>query len=104
MPLTPPEVRALLRLARLERADPRATPLADDPTLERLSAEIGRILDHVRSLEGVPTDGIPPSPHGFAIAPRVRADTPSTDLDAEDALTGAPKRIGAAVSVPKVVE
>lgn len=100
----PLEMRALLRLARLERADPSAPPLADNEALERLSEEIGRILDHVRSLERVDVEGVAATPHGFDMAPRVRPDTPATDLDAEDALAGTPARIGAAVSVPKVVE
>ena len=104
MALSLPEMRALLRLARLERADPDAPPLADDATLARLATEIGRILDHVRSLEAVSVEGVAATPHGFDVAPRERTDAPATDLDAEDALSGAPARIGAAIAVPKVVE
>lgn len=76
----------------------------DDEALDRLAAELGRILDHVRDLQAVDVEGVPPTRHGVELPSRWRSDEAKPSIDRDAGLSGAPARIGDAVAVPKIVE
>jgi aspartyl-tRNA(Asn)/glutamyl-tRNA(Gln) amidotransferase subunit C len=82
-------------LARLRLTDEEA---------ERLTRELGRILEHIDQLERVATDGVPPTEHlGLERLP-LRADEPRTGLAHEDALREAPRRLDEGFAVPAFME
>ncbi len=64
MGVTPEEVRRIAALARLR---------LEAGEVERMSAELSGILDHVRALEGVEEDATPSPPRDLQSAP-LRAD------------------------------
>lgn len=71
---------------------------------EAMARDLEQILGHVRSLDAVDTEGVPPTVHGFARATPLRPDDPAPPLDPEQAVANAPARQGTAFLVPKVLE
>ena len=76
----------------------------EEARLEPLIAELGAILDHVRSIAALDLAGVEPTSHGVPLPPLLREDSPGPTLDTERALEGAPERSGEAFSVPKIIE
>jgi aspartyl-tRNA(Asn)/glutamyl-tRNA(Gln) amidotransferase subunit C len=113
MPIDRDEVRRIARLAQLEWPrvqgkdgewrEPDAH-LLDEVALDALTRDLGKILDHVRSLEAVDVTGVEPTTSGMTLAPRTREDTPGPTLDTARALDQAPARVGDAFAVPRVLE
>lgn len=91
----PSDVAYVAGLARLALPEDEAEAMARD---------LEQILDHVRSLDDLATDGVPPTAHGFEVATPMRADHPVDPLDPELAVANAPERQGTAFLVPKVLE
>ncbi len=89
------DVIRVAELARLELSDDEA---------ERMSAELGLILDHVEALQALDTEGIVPTAHAIPLATPMRADVPEPGIDPDRALANAPRREGDAFAVPKVLE
>ena len=113
MPIDKAEVRRIARLAHLEYPRVQAKDgtwidppdlLIDDATLERLAAELGKILDHVKQLEEVNVEGVEPTSHGVPLPTRTRTDEAKPGITPDRALAGAPMRVGDAVAVPRIVE
>lgn len=113
MPISKDEVRRIARLAHLEH--PRIQDkngawieppelLFDDETLERMAAEIGNILDHVKELDLVEVEGVEGTSHGVPLPALFDEDVARPGLSTERALAAAPARTGASVSVPKIIE
>lgn len=114
MAISKEEVRRIARLAHLEY--PRvagkdgvltepADHLIDDATLEALARDVGNILDHVRELDALDLTGVEPTSHAVRLAPELRADEPRAEpFESERVLEAAPRRVGEAVSVPRIVE
>lgn len=103
--ITADEVRRVARLAYLEL--PRSEPeehLLEGAALADLSLRLEAILGYVAELSQVALDGVPETSHGVPLLPLLRADEAKTELDREDALAGAPKRVHDAFAVPKVIE
>jgi aspartyl-tRNA(Asn)/glutamyl-tRNA(Gln) amidotransferase subunit C len=97
MALTLDEVRRIAALARLKLS-------ADE---ERLFAgQLSAILEHVRDLEGLDLDGVPPMTHALAEGEVVtlRPDTRVPGLSSGEALANAPAREGACFKVPRIIE
>ncbi len=69
-----------------------------------MAKDLEQILGHVRSLDALDTEGVPPTAHGFERATPLRADQPAEPLDPERAVANAPERQGTAFLVPKVLE
>jgi len=88
-------VRQIARLARLRLSD-------DEVTL--FTGQLGAILEYVRQLDAVPTDGIEPLAHPFPVANVLRDDRPTPTFDTEVALRNAPQREGPLFRVPKVLD
>jgi aspartyl-tRNA(Asn)/glutamyl-tRNA(Gln) amidotransferase subunit C len=77
--------------------------LTEDEILS-MTSDLEQILGYVASLEGLDTEGVPPTAHGFELATPLRADVPETPIDPELAVANAPARQGTAFLVPKVLE
>ena len=91
----PSDVAYVAGLARLALSEGEAESMARD---------LEQILEHVRSLDALDTEGVPPTAHGFERATPMRADHPVAPLDPELAVANAPERQGTAFLVPKVLE
>jgi aspartyl-tRNA(Asn)/glutamyl-tRNA(Gln) amidotransferase subunit C len=89
------EVKAVALLARLQLSDAERADMA-----RQLSA----ILDYVRQLQQVNTDGVEPLAHPLPIQNVFRADEPAPSLPVEEALANAPARRGDFYGVPAVLE
>jgi aspartyl-tRNA(Asn)/glutamyl-tRNA(Gln) amidotransferase subunit C len=94
MIVTPEAVAHLAWLARLELRPDEARGLQRD---------LEGILEYVRVLDGVATDGIEATPASDA-APALREDRVRAGVTQEQALANAPERIGEFFAVPPVVE
>lgn len=91
----PEEVAAVATLARLA--------LTEEET-RAMTRDLEQILEHVRSLDALDTEGVPPTAHGFERATPLRPDEPAEPLDPDLAVANAPARQGTAFLVPKVLE
>ena len=72
--------------------------------LDTLAAQLGDILEYVRQLQSVPTDGVEPTSHVLPLADITRADQRLPSLPSEEVVALAPARHGDLVKVPKVIE
>jgi aspartyl-tRNA(Asn)/glutamyl-tRNA(Gln) amidotransferase subunit C len=72
--------------------------------IEAMTRDLEQILAHVASLDALPTDGVPPTLHGFDLPTPLRPDRPAPAMDPELAVGNAPARQGTAFLVPKVLE
>ena len=93
--LTHADVLRVAHLARLELSEDEA---------ERMTTELAQILDHVEALQALDTEGTVPTAHAIPLATPLRPDVPAPAVDAELALSNAPRREGHAFAVPKVIE
>ncbi len=91
----PSDVANVAKLARLAFSDEETEAMAKD---------LEQILGHVRSLDALDTEGVPPTAHGFELATPLRPDCPAEPPDPELAVSNAPARQGTAFLVPKVLE
>ncbi len=89
------EVRRVARLARLRLTGEEVGMLGD---------QLGRILDHMRELEGLDTERVPPTTHVLGLSNILREDEPKPCADPEAMLRNVPAVEGSHVKVPKVIE
>jgi aspartyl-tRNA(Asn)/glutamyl-tRNA(Gln) amidotransferase subunit C len=75
------QVLHVARLARLE--------LSDDE-VERVAAELSKILGHIERIGELDLEGVPPTSHVIEIDSALRADEPQPSLPREVALASAP--------------
>lgn len=95
MPLTSDEVRHIARLARLGLSDAE---------VERFREQLSAILDHVRALEAINTEGVPPTAQSFELSNVERADEPAPSLERDVLLANAPRRENGYLRVRAVLE
>jgi aspartyl-tRNA(Asn)/glutamyl-tRNA(Gln) amidotransferase subunit C len=95
MSLTPDDVRWVAHLARLE---------LNDAELATMTRQLSAILDHVRQLEEVPTDGVEPLAHPLPVQNVFREDEAAPSLPVDAALANAPQRHGDFYGVPAVLD
>jgi len=93
--VNPDTIRQVALLARL-RLDPEA--------LHQFSGQIDQILEHVRRLQAVDTQGVAPTSHVLALANVLRKDEPSPSLTQEIVTALAPAAHPPFIKVPKVIE
>jgi aspartyl-tRNA(Asn)/glutamyl-tRNA(Gln) amidotransferase subunit C len=93
--ITREQVEHVARLARLA--------LTHDE-LDRMQAQLSRILDAIGALRDVDTSGVGPTAQVIALENVMRDDEPRPGISAEAALANAPLRDGAFVRVPTVLE
>ena len=60
--------------------------------VEYLRGQLSAILEHVRTLQEVDTEGVLPTSHSAGLTSVMREDHSSDGLDTEEALTNAPRR------------
>jgi aspartyl-tRNA(Asn)/glutamyl-tRNA(Gln) amidotransferase subunit C len=93
--ITRDEVAHLAALARIDLTDAE---------LERLSGQLGVVLDAVARVGEVAADDIPPTSHPLPLTNVQRADEPVPCLTAEQALSGAPATEQDRFQVPHILE
>lgn len=94
MTISEGEVRHVARLARLRLSDDEVRLYQD---------QLARVLDHVRELSGLDTDGVPPTSHASAAEGGLREDEPRPFAGRDDLLSNAPVLEGPFLKVPKVI-
>lgn len=83
--ITPDLVRHLATLSRIGLTDEE---------VERLTGELGQIVDAVATVRQVATPDVPATSHPIALGTVTRADVVGVPLTPEEALAGAPEREG----------
>jgi aspartyl-tRNA(Asn)/glutamyl-tRNA(Gln) amidotransferase subunit C len=94
MPIEREDVLHVARLARLE--------LRDDE-VERLTRELGAILEAVGKVAELDLEGVPPTSHPLDVVNVWAEDEPEPSLALDEALANAPDREGAFFRVPPTV-
>ncbi len=85
------QVLHVARLARLE---------LDEVEVQRMAAELSKVLDHVQRIGELDLDGVPPTSHVVDVTGVVRADEPVPSLPREAALASAPEPVEGGFGVP----
>jgi aspartyl-tRNA(Asn)/glutamyl-tRNA(Gln) amidotransferase subunit C len=85
------QVLHVARLARLR---------LDDEEVERMSAELSKVLDHIEKISELDLEGVPPTSHVVDVVNALRPDEPTPCLTLEQALGQAPERVGDGFGVP----
>lgn len=85
------EVLHVARLARLELA-------ADE--LDRMAAELSKVLDHIARIAELDLDGVAPTFHVIEVENALRADEPRPSLPRDVALASAPVTLDDGFAVP----
>ena len=78
-------------LARLELTDEE---------VERMSAELSHVLDHIEKIRELDLDGVPPTSHVIDVVNALRPDEPEPCLPQEVALSCAPEPLHGGFGVP----
>jgi aspartyl-tRNA(Asn)/glutamyl-tRNA(Gln) amidotransferase subunit C len=85
------QVLHVARLARLR--------LSEDE-VERMSAELSGILDHIERIGGLDLDGVPPTSHVVPLTNALRPDEPRPSWPREEMLDAAPAVTDGGFEVP----
>jgi aspartyl-tRNA(Asn)/glutamyl-tRNA(Gln) amidotransferase subunit C len=84
------QVLHVARLARLE---------LDQSEVERMSAELSKVLDHIEKIRELDLHEVPPTSHVVDVTGALRADEPEPCLPVEVALASAPEPVQAETGV-----
>lgn len=76
----------------------------DEDARDRLTEELGRVLDYVDKLNELDTSGVEPMSHPGNLRNVFREDEVTVCPDREKTLANAPDRAGGYFRVPKVIE
>ena len=85
------QVLHVARLARLE---------LNEDEVQRMAAELSKVLDHIEKIGELDLDGVPPTSHVVEVANALRADEPRPCLAREVALANAPDVADGGFRVP----
>jgi len=85
------QVLHVARLARLE---------LDEHDVERMAAELSKVLEHVDRVRELDLDGVEPTSHAVDLAGVMRPDEPVPCLPREAALAAAPEPVDGGFGVP----
>ncbi len=85
------QVLHVARLARLELSDEE---------VERMAAELSKVLDHIEKIRELDLDGVPPTSHVVDVVNALRPDDPQPSLPAYVALQPAPEPLSGGFGVP----
>jgi aspartyl-tRNA(Asn)/glutamyl-tRNA(Gln) amidotransferase subunit C len=89
------DVRHVALLARLELSEAQ---------VEEYSSILNRILKHMRKLDELNTDGVPPTSHPAPIPNVLREDQVRPSLPVEEALANAPVSEANCFKVPQIIQ
>ncbi|QNI72457.1 Asp-tRNA(Asn)/Glu-tRNA(Gln) amidotransferase subunit GatC [Synechococcus sp. NOUM97013] len=92
--ITADDVRKVAHLARLDLPEDKITTY---------TGQLERILDYVDQLQGVDTDGVPPTTRAVEVVNVTREDTVVATEVREELLNQAPLREGDFFRVPKIL-
>ena len=95
MKITSEEIRHVAILARLD--------LTPDEQ-ERLTGQLGRILEYMDKLNELDTSGVEPMSHAVDVVNALRPDRAVNQPQTEALLSNAPARVDDFLSVPKIIE
>ncbi len=95
MALSPDDVAALARLARIDLTEAE---------LARLAPQLDGILDSVASVSEVAVADVPPTSHPLPLENVFRPDVVQPSLEREAALAGAPAAEQDRFRVPRILE
>jgi aspartyl-tRNA(Asn)/glutamyl-tRNA(Gln) amidotransferase subunit C len=84
----------VLHVARLARL------ALDDDEVQRMGAELSKVLEHVDRIRELDLAGVAPTAHAVDLAGVMRADEPTPSLTNEMALAGAPEPVDGGFGVP----
>jgi len=93
--ITHNEVMHVASLARLD---------LHENDVEMFAEQIGKILEHVDTLDNVNTDGVEPATHAIPLSNVFRNDDQKEDANREAVLSNAPEQEDGAFIVPKIIE
>ncbi len=85
------QVLHVARLARLELGEEE---------LERMAAELSKVLDHIEKIGELELEGVPPTSHVVDVTNALRADVPTPCLASEVVLAQAPEPLSGGFGVP----
>jgi len=85
------QVLHVARLARLELSEEE---------VERMAAELSKVLDHIEKIRELDLDGVPPTSHVVDVTAPLRADQPEPCLPHELTLASAPEPLEGGFGVP----
>jgi aspartyl-tRNA(Asn)/glutamyl-tRNA(Gln) amidotransferase subunit C len=85
------QVLHVARLARLE--------LSEDE-VQRMAAELSKVLDHIEKIGELDLEGVPPTSHVVDVTTVLRPDEPQPCLPVEVALQSAPEPLEGGFGVP----
>lgn len=88
-------VRDVARLARIRLTDGE---------VQRMRAQLGKILETMEELKTLDTREVPPTSHVLGLTDVLRPDELRPFTHVQDLLDGAPRREGNYFRVPKVIE
>jgi len=88
------EVLHVADLARLE---------LEDEAIDLFADQLGKILEHIDTLNRIETSDIEPTSHAISLSNAFREDRADTEFDRDAALTAAPESDDGFFIVPKVV-
>ena len=94
MSVAPEDIDRLAELARLRLSGSER---------EQLRADLERVLEHVRQLEGLNVAEVPPTKHVIDLVDVTRADEPAASLPAEEIEAMAPELEEGHFVVPPVL-
>jgi len=86
--------KQVLHVARLARLD-----LTDDE-VDRMAAELSKVLDHIEAIRELDLEGVPPTSHVVDVTNVLRADVPTASLPREAILAAAPEPLNDGFGVP----
>lgn len=85
------QVLHVARLARLRLSDEE---------VQRMAAELSKVLDHIEKIRELDLEGVPPTSHVVDIAGVLREDEPGPCLPVEVVLASAPEPLEGGFGVP----
>ena len=85
------QVLHVARLARLELSEEE---------VQRMAAELSKVLDHIEKIRELDLEGVPPTSHVVDVVNRLRPDEPQPSLAPEVALASAPEPLEGGFGVP----
>jgi len=89
------QVRRIAKLARLS--------LSDDE-VRLFAGQLAHILEYVRQIESLDTEGVEPLAHAGGVTHVLREDEPRDGLSHQQALANAPETHGDCFRVPPVID
>jgi aspartyl-tRNA(Asn)/glutamyl-tRNA(Gln) amidotransferase subunit C len=84
----------VLHVARLARLD------LNDDEVDRMAAELSKVLDHIEAIRELDLEGVPPTSHVIDVVNVLRADRPEPSLPREVILAAAPEPVNDGFGVP----